>query len=147
MAIEPAATSANPAVTTMWDEATAPDSPAASANGTVRPSDIPMTTSRTVSPAVKCRSTCGVCGIAGRPCLSSDVVLNIVGGSSLHDSPATFSTIGLEGQKGPDREKNNQHRAYGGGALLVLLSKRWVEHPEQTTHNGKPAREGYQHGP
>ena len=31
----------------------APDSPAASANGTVRPSDIPMTTSRTVSLAVK----------------------------------------------------------------------------------------------
>jgi hypothetical protein len=35
----------------------APDRPAASANGTVSPSDMPMTTSRTVSPAVKCFST------------------------------------------------------------------------------------------
>src|SRR5712671_4252795 len=41
----------------------APVKPAARANGTVRPSDMPMTMSRTVSPAVKCRSTCGVCGI------------------------------------------------------------------------------------
>src|SRR5450755_1724254 len=41
---------------------TAPDNPAARANGTVRPSDIPITISRTVSPAVKCCSMCGVCG-------------------------------------------------------------------------------------
>src|SRR5690348_12556811 len=42
---------------------TAPESPAASANGTVSPSDIPITTSRTLSLAVKCRSRCGVCGM------------------------------------------------------------------------------------
>jgi hypothetical protein len=57
MAIEPAAISARPAVTMIFEAATAPVSPAASANGTVRPSDIPMTTSRTDSPAVKCCST------------------------------------------------------------------------------------------
>ena len=39
------------------------DNPAASANGTVSPSAIPITTSRTVSDAVKCCSTCGVVGI------------------------------------------------------------------------------------
>jgi len=31
-------------------------------DGTVKPSDIPITMSRTVSEAVKCFSTCGVCG-------------------------------------------------------------------------------------
>src|SRR5260370_30370636 len=43
---------------------TAPDRPAASANGTVNPSDIPMTISRTKSEAVKCFSRCGVCGMS-----------------------------------------------------------------------------------
>src|SRR4051812_37212127 len=38
---------------------TAPARPAARANGTVKPSDMPMTTSRTVSEPVKCCSTCG----------------------------------------------------------------------------------------
>src|SRR5262249_51625590 len=38
-----------------------PASPAASANGTVRPSDIPMTTSRTVSVAVKSAVIDGGC--------------------------------------------------------------------------------------
>src|ERR1022692_2672874 len=42
---------------------TAPDNPAARANGTVRPSDIPITMSRTASVEVKCFSMCGVCGI------------------------------------------------------------------------------------
>ena len=56
--MDPAATSASPAVTTMCVDAIAPDIPAASANGTVRPSAMPMTTSRTVSPPVKCFSTC-----------------------------------------------------------------------------------------
>src|SRR5256885_17074807 len=68
MAMEPAAISARPAVTTMPLDATAPLRPAASANGTVRPSDMPMTTSRTVSLAVKWRSVCGVRGIAGALC-------------------------------------------------------------------------------
>src|ERR1043165_7553774 len=63
MAIEPAAISARPAVTTIDACATAPLSPAASANGTVSPSDIPMTTSRTISLAVKWRSVCRVSGM------------------------------------------------------------------------------------
>src|SRR5437868_832443 len=63
MAIEPAAISAKPAVTTMPACATAPESPAASANGTVSPSDMPMTTSRTISLAVKWRSVCRVSGM------------------------------------------------------------------------------------
>src|SRR6266508_1852275 len=64
MAIEPAAISASPAVMMMPVASTAPDSPADNANGTVRPSDMPMTTSRTTSDAVKCFSTCGACGRA-----------------------------------------------------------------------------------
>src|SRR5579884_796714 len=41
---------------------TAPDRPAASANGTVNPSDMPMTISRTTALPVKCVSTCVVRG-------------------------------------------------------------------------------------
>src|SRR6202163_3191002 len=63
MAMEPAAISANPATTTMAVEETVPERPAARANGTVRPSDIPITTSRTVADAAKCFSTCGDVGI------------------------------------------------------------------------------------
>jgi len=41
----------------------APVNPAATRNDvTVKPSDMPITMSRTVSPAVKCLSTCRVCG-------------------------------------------------------------------------------------
>src|SRR5438093_13279375 len=63
MAIDPAAISASPAVTMTLVRSTAPESPAAKAKGTVSPSDIPMTMSRTVSPAVKCFSMWGVCGM------------------------------------------------------------------------------------
>src|SRR5260370_28339274 len=67
MAIEPAAISASRAVTTrrvaLALAVTAPDMPAAKAKGTVRPSAMPMTTSRTLALAVKCDSTCGVAGI------------------------------------------------------------------------------------
>src|SRR5258708_6443618 len=63
MAIEPAAISAKPATTIIRVVVSAPDNPAASANGTVSPSAIPITISRTNSDAVKCFSTCGVCGI------------------------------------------------------------------------------------
>src|SRR5271166_2407003 len=52
-------------------ESTAPDSPAARAKGTVKPSDMPMTMSRTVSEAVKCFSMCGVCGIRDHLCEGS----------------------------------------------------------------------------
>ena len=51
-------------------ESTAPESPAAKAKGTVRPSDIPMTRSRMTSLPVKCRSTCGVSGECRPPPLS-----------------------------------------------------------------------------
>src|ERR1043166_3410857 len=63
MAIEPAAISARPAVTMIDACDTAPESPAASATGTVRPSAMPMTTSRTISLAVKWLSMCRVSGI------------------------------------------------------------------------------------
>src|SRR5579871_6389992 len=67
MAIAPAAISARPAVTTTAVDATASDSPAVSAKGTVRPSDMPITRSRTTSAARKCRSMCGVVGISPPP--------------------------------------------------------------------------------
>src|SRR5579864_2134563 len=77
MAIEPAAISANPAVTTSVEacgfEAMAPVIPAASANGTVSPSDIPMTTSRTDSGAVKWCSVCGVAGISVTPAIKNSL--------------------------------------------------------------------------
>jgi hypothetical protein len=57
MAMEPAAISARPARTMMWALETAPESPAARAKGTVRPSDRPMTTSRTDSLDSKWPST------------------------------------------------------------------------------------------
>jgi len=63
IAIEPAAISASPPITISRVELTAPERPAASANGTVNPSAMPITTSRTNSPAVKCFSTWGVMGI------------------------------------------------------------------------------------
>src|ERR1700745_860821 len=63
MAIDPAAISASPPITISRVELTAPESPAASANGTVSPSAMPMTTSRTNSPAVKGFSMWGVVGI------------------------------------------------------------------------------------
>jgi hypothetical protein len=58
MEMAPAATSASPAVSTSVEDALAPESPAASAKGTVRPSETPMMMSRTTSPAVKCFSVC-----------------------------------------------------------------------------------------
>ena len=57
MAIAPAASSATPATRITRELATAPERPAARAKGTVRPSDIPRTTSRTVSEPEKWAST------------------------------------------------------------------------------------------
>src|SRR5229473_3470342 len=75
MAIEPAAISAKPAVTTSVEAcglvAMAPEIPAARAKGTVRPSDIPITTSRTDSGAVKWCSVWGVAGIQVSPAIKS----------------------------------------------------------------------------
>jgi hypothetical protein len=59
----PAAISANPAVTMMRVVSTVPDRPAASAKGTVSPSDMPMTRSRTVAEPVKWCSLCGIYGM------------------------------------------------------------------------------------
>src|ERR1700732_3470958 len=61
--MEPAAISAKPAVTIrrVWE--IAPVRPAARAKGTVKPSDMPITMSRTVLLAVKCFSMCGVIGM------------------------------------------------------------------------------------
>src|ERR1700730_8262188 len=61
--MEPAAISASPAITMIRVVVSAPERPAASANGTVSPSAIPITMSRTNAEAVKCFSTCSVCGI------------------------------------------------------------------------------------
>src|SRR4051812_43035674 len=82
MAMEPAAISARPAVTTIDACAIAPLRPAASANGTVRPSDMPMTTSRTISLAVKWRSVWRVSGIralcrAGRRAHVGDQLIDL----------------------------------------------------------------------
>jgi hypothetical protein len=51
--MEPAAISAMPAITTMEVFEMLPESPAASAKGTVNPSAMPMITSRTNNPEVK----------------------------------------------------------------------------------------------
>ena len=56
LAMDPAAISARPATTMMCEASTAPVSPAARAKGTVRPSAIPMTMSRTTSDDWKCFS-------------------------------------------------------------------------------------------
>jgi hypothetical protein len=63
MAMDPAAISANPATTMTCVALIAPESPAARANGTVSPSAMPITMSRTASLEVKWRSMCGVCGM------------------------------------------------------------------------------------
>src|SRR5712692_552912 len=63
MAMEPAAISASPPTKISRVFCTAPESPAARAKGTVSPSDMPITTSRTKLPAVKCFSICGIRGI------------------------------------------------------------------------------------
>src|SRR5664279_1085044 len=70
MAMAPAEIPAIPAVTTTRVATAAPESPAARANGTVSPSAMPMTTSRTVSLEVKWCSMWGVSGIR-TPDLSS----------------------------------------------------------------------------
>src|ERR1700757_3082773 len=88
MAIEPAAISAAPPTTMSRVELTAPDRPAASAKGTVSPSDMPMTTSRTKSPAVKCFSTCGVSGIV---CSNLRMGFEIEPGLAYH---LAFSAVG-----------------------------------------------------
>src|SRR5438477_9599093 len=98
MAMDPAAISANPATTMILVAATAPDRPAAKANGTVRPSAMPMTTSRTNAEEVKCFSTCGVCGIFLQVSPSVGIFrrCNLLGGAFRHDVPAAVAALRTE---------------------------------------------------
>src|SRR5437667_9319391 len=76
MAIEPAAIAASPPITIRRVFDTAPESPAASAKGTVSPSDMPITTSRTKFPEVKCFSLWMVRAISSPPLRTTpDIVL------------------------------------------------------------------------
>src|ERR1700733_6145927 len=95
MAMDPAAISAKPATTIMRVLVSAPDNPAASAKGTVRPSAIPMTMSRTNSEAVKCDSTCGVCGIFFQvsPSVGIPGRRNLLGRSLSHDLSAAIAAF------------------------------------------------------
>src|ERR1700722_16083138 len=96
MAMDPAAISARPATTMMRVVVSAPDSPAASAKGTVSPSAMPITMSRTNSEAVKCDSTCGVCGIFFQVSPSEGIASrrNLIGRSLGHDLAAAVATLG-----------------------------------------------------
>src|SRR5580700_6388218 len=98
MAMDPAAISASPATTMMRVVVSAPDNPAASAKGTVRPSAIPMTMSRTNSEAVKCDSTCGVCGILFQvsPSVGIPSRRNLLGRSLGHDLSAAIAAFGSQ---------------------------------------------------
>src|SRR5580704_7636875 len=84
MAMDPAAISARPARTITWAELTAPERPAAKAKGTVRPSDIPMTMSRTSAVAAKCVSTwagdVGGAGVGSESIAIPEVYLSAVWG-------------------------------------------------------------------
>src|SRR5258708_739479 len=96
MAIEPAAISAKPATTMIRVVVSAPDNPAASANGTVSPSAIPITISRTNSDAVKCFSTCGVCGIFFQvsPSVGIGRSRNLLGSSLGYNLAAAIAALG-----------------------------------------------------
>src|ERR1700733_1878370 len=95
MAMDPAAISASPATTMMRVVVSAPDSPAASAKGTVSPSAIPITISRTNSEAVKCDSTCGVCGIFFQvsPSVGISSRRNLLRSSLSHDVAAAIAAL------------------------------------------------------
>src|SRR5690349_14904773 len=98
MAIDPAPISANPAITIRRVFATAPESPAAKANGTVSPSDIPITMSRTKLPEVKWYSAWGVRAI--RFLSPLNVISNIHAPAGLHparrDKPAFVPLLRAE---------------------------------------------------
>src|SRR5690349_158928 len=84
MAIDPAPISANPAITISCVFATAPESPAASADGTVSPSDILITMSRTKLHEVRWYSAWGVRAI--RFLSPLNVISNIHAPAGLHPS-------------------------------------------------------------
>src|SRR5438876_398560 len=94
--MELAAISAKPAMTMIRVVVLAPDNPAANANGTVSPSAIPITISRTNSDAVKCFSTCGVCGIFFQvsPSVGMGRSRNLFGSSLDYDFAAAVAAFG-----------------------------------------------------
>src|SRR5271156_6976362 len=113
MAIEPAAISAKPAVTTTCVAIAAPVSPAASANGTVRPSDIPITTSRTAAVAVKCFSTCSTDGIANSSARSSAWIISTVFAGS---RPGAYNYGGKKPESSRIMEVQSMTQTSGQGA-------------------------------
>src|SRR5579872_3302212 len=100
MAIDPATISARPATTMMCEASTAPVRPAAKAKGTVSPSAIPITMSRTTSDDWKCFSTCGVRGKELRLEISASIRLrnfrNLFGRAFGDDAAAAVAALGTQ---------------------------------------------------
>src|SRR5689334_915601 len=122
MAMEPAAISAKPAVRTMCEFAMAPVNPAANANGTVNPSDMPMTMSRTTSPAVKCFSMCGVCGIRS---ISDD--------ARHHEAVVAFAAYGLD-HRGVDTRFSGEQGVETANALNHDVFAGRINHGSISNH-------------
>src|ERR1035437_1299828 len=97
MAMDPAAISAKPATMMICEASTAPVSPAARAKGTVRPSAMPMTMSRTTSEDWKCFSTWGVRGTELRLEISASIRFrhfgNLFRGAFGDDAPAAVAAL------------------------------------------------------
>src|SRR5260221_13014682 len=105
----------------IWVEATAAVRPAASAKGTVRPSAMPMTTSRTFSDPEKWASTWGVAGIG----LCSSGLVNGGGEFWVRGKGWGLPLFGLplgKGDKGP--ETRGAGRCVAVDARGVALSGR-----------------------
>src|ERR1700681_2540831 len=98
--MDPAAISARPATMIMCEASTAPVSPAAKAKGTVRPSAMPITMSRTTSDDWKCFSTCAVRGKEFRLEISASIRLRYFGNLFRRafgdDAAATVAALGAE---------------------------------------------------
>src|SRR5215510_15339618 len=122
--MDPAAISASPAVMTTRVESTAPESPAASATGTVSPSDIPMTMSRILSEAVKCFSTCCVCGMRflSRRTGPASGLAKARDDVEVLKAPAIPVDVRLPVRRDDDRADLSDSREIGGAELLPELS-------------------------
>src|ERR1700681_1766607 len=98
--MDPAAISARPATMIMCEASTAPVSPAAKAKGTVRPSAMPITMSRTTSDDWKCFSTCAVRGKEFRLEISASIRLryfrNLFWRAFGNDVAAAVAALGPE---------------------------------------------------
>src|SRR6185436_8195407 len=152
IAIEPAASSARPAVTIIAVGFGAlprpPVSPAASAKGTVKPSDMPMTTSRTTSPAVKWRSICGVCGmnLLVRSKFWGRWMISL---KQLRPTPR-FSICHLS-ELAEKHQHANDDKGHGSHALDPFERQIITEHASSQNADGGNGREGErcgdEHGP